>query len=128
MTICGSPKSPLGCVKLRRGGILKRRDGCQNGLARFVRSNLCLVHVTPKTEDSSKVPDLDIVFADKSVPAMAVRAGAKRTKYGVMEFFPFVLESFGVCGKDALKLLDLVSLEGLSLGFSTRMTKLQFRR
>ena len=57
--------------------------------------------------DSSKVPDLDIVFADKSVlvdvsgtdllipsirhdvagipgHAMAVRAGAKRTKHGVM--------------------------------------------
>jgi hypothetical protein len=31
-------------------------------------------------------------------------------------------------GKDALKLLDLVSLEGLFLGFSARITKLQFRR
>jgi hypothetical protein len=48
-------------------GILERHDSCQNGLARFARSNLCLVHVTPKTEDFSKVPDLDIVFADKSV-------------------------------------------------------------
>ncbi len=44
------------------------------------------------------------------------------------EFFRFVVESFGGLGKDALKLLDLVSLEGLSLGFSARMTKLQFRR
>jgi len=127
-----------------------------NGLARCARSNLCLVHVTPKSEDSSKVPDLNMVFADKSVladvsgtdplipslrhdvagilgHALAVRAGAKRTKYGVMaeiqgkEFFPFVVESFGGMGKDALKLLDLVSLEGLSLGFSAKMTKLQFR-
>jgi hypothetical protein len=96
-----SQNYPLGCVKLRRGGILKR----QNGLARFARSNLCLVHVTPKTEDSSKVPDLDIVFAEKSVlvdvsgtdplipsiphdvagipsHALAIRAGAKHTNYG----------------------------------------------
>ena len=29
------PNDPLGCVKLRRGGILKRHDSCQNGLARF---------------------------------------------------------------------------------------------
>ncbi len=42
--------------------------------------------------------------------ALAVRAGAKRTKYGVMaevqgkEFFPFVVESFGGLGKDALKM------------------------
>jgi hypothetical protein len=43
------------------------------------------------------------------------------------EFFPFVVESFGGLGKDALKLLDLVSLEGLSLGFSAKMTKLHFR-
>ena len=43
------PSHPLGCVKLRRGGILKRHDSCQNGLARFARSNLCLVHVTPKS-------------------------------------------------------------------------------
>ena len=44
--LCGddmrdSPNNPLGCVKLRRGGILKRHDSCQNGS----RSNLCLVHV-----------------------------------------------------------------------------------
>jgi hypothetical protein len=54
---------------LRREGILKRYDSYQNGLAWFARSNLCLVHVTPKTEDSSKIPDLDIVLglADKSI-------------------------------------------------------------
>ena len=75
-------------------------------------------------EVSSKISDLDIVFAAKSVlvdvsgadplipslrqdvagipgHALAVRAGAKRTKYGVMaeiqgkEFFPIVVESFG---------------------------------
>jgi hypothetical protein len=43
---------------------------------------------------------------------LAVREGAKRTwsKYGVMaeiqgkEFFPFVVESFGGLGKDAVRL------------------------
>ena len=45
--------------------------------------------------------------------ALAVRAGAKRTKYGVMaeiqgkEFFPFVVESVGGLANDALKLSDL---------------------
>ena len=54
------------CVGLRRSSINKRHDSCQNGLARFARSNLCLVHVTPKSEDS-KVPDLDVVLAAEAV-------------------------------------------------------------
>ncbi len=56
--------------------------------------------------------------------------------YGVMaanqgkEFFPFVFvaETFGGLGRDALRLLDLVSMEGLFFGSSARMTKAQFRR
>ena len=49
--------------------------------------------------------------------ALAIRAGAKHTKYGVMaanqgkEFFPFVVETSGGLGRDALRLLDLVSLD-----------------
>ena len=145
---------PLGCVSLRRGGINKRHDSCQNGLARFARSNLCLVHVTPKSEDS-KVPDLDVVLAAEAVlvdvsgtdplapsirravagtpgHALKIRAGAKRSKYGEMaaearEFLPFCIESYGGLGEEALKLLDLVALEGLSLGASARVTKSQFR-
>ena len=91
-------------------------------------SALCM-----STEDSFKVPDLDFVFADKCVlvdvsgtdpldgirhdvagvpgHALAIRAGAKHTKYGVMaanqgkEFFPFVVETSGGLGRDALRLL-----------------------
>lgn len=157
--LCGAdmhshPTHPLGCVKLRRAGVNKRHDSCQNGLAGFCRANLCLVHVTPKLEDS-KVPDLDIVFAAESrlvdvsgtdplapsirravagIPgqALKIRAGEKFSKYRDMaaalgkEFFPFAVESYGGLGEEALKLLDLVALEGLSLGPSARMTKVQF--
>jgi hypothetical protein len=92
------------------------------------RTSASCMSITPKSEVSSKVPDLDIVFAAKSVlvdvsgtdplipslrqdvagipgHALAVRAGAKRTKYGMMaeiqgkEFFPFVVESFGCLGE-----------------------------
>ena len=43
------------------------------------------------------------------------------------EFLPFCVESYGGLGEEALKLLDLVALEGLSLGASARVTKSQFR-
>jgi hypothetical protein len=54
--LCGTDH-PLGFVKpeLRRGAINKRHDSCQNG---FARSNLCLTRCRP---------DLEVVFADKSV-------------------------------------------------------------
>ena len=140
---------------LRRAGINKRHDSCQNGLARYARSNLCLVHITPKSVDS-KVPDLDVVFATEGVlvdvsgtdplspsirqsvagapgQTLKIRAGAKRSKYRELaaeqgkEFLPFCIESFGGLGEEALKLLDLVALEGLALGASARITKSQFR-
>ena len=103
-----------------------------------------------------KVPDLDVVFAAKAVlvdvsgtdplapsirrsvvgapgQALKIRAGAKYSKYRELaaeqgkEFFPFCIESFGGLGEEALSLLDLVALEGLSLGASARITKSQFR-
>ena len=61
--------------------------------------------------------------------ALKIRAGAKRSKYRELaaeqgkEFLPFCIESFGGLGEEALKLLDLVALEGLALGASARITK-----
>ena len=54
---------PLGCVRLHRSGN-KLTNSCQNGLARYAASNLCLVHVTPKFEEFN-VPDLDVVLAPR---------------------------------------------------------------
>ena len=42
------------------------------------------------------------------------------------DFLAFGIESFGGLCKDALKLLDLVTLEGLVGGSKSRMTKGQF--
>jgi hypothetical protein len=67
------------------------------------------------------IPSIRHDVAGHGVPghALAIRAGAKHTKYGMMaanqlqgkEFFPVVVETFGGLGRDALRLLDLVSLD-----------------
>lgn len=144
----------LYCKPLLRRTVNQRHDRAQNGLARYARSNSCIVHVTPKTHESL-VPDLEIVFFDKSrftdlsgihplaptyreqvagVPghALTIRESYKTGKYRSYaesqgkDFLAFGIESFGGLGKDALKLLDLVALEGLANGSNARMTKRQF--
>ncbi len=102
-------------IKLRRGAINNPHDSCQNGFARFARPNLshpCHPEVGGGSQ-LGKVPDLDVVFADKSVlvdisgtdplapsirrsvagvPGRALAIRDKRSKYGVMaaEGFSFV--------------------------------------
>ena len=51
---------------LLQKSINARHDRCQNGAARYARSNSCIVHTTPKTFES-KVPDLEIAFYNRAV-------------------------------------------------------------
>ena len=145
----------LYCRTLLRKTINQRHDRAQNGLARYARSNSCLVHITPKTSES-RIPDLELVLVEGAwmidlsgihplapsykdqvvgVPGHAptIRENAKSSKYCTFaksqgkEFSAFGIESYGGLGKGAQKVLELIGLEGLAGGSPNRMSRRSFR-
>ena len=143
------------CSKLKRRSLNRRHDAAQNGLARYARSNSCIVSITPKRADS-KVPDLRVVMTPNAtqvdvsgihplapsyehkvhgVPghAAVMRENSKTSGYkdgaeadGDL-FAPFVIESFGGLGEKALDLIKAISEEGACIDAqSYRISKQQF--
>ena len=143
------------CSKLKRRSLNRRHDAAQNGLARFARSNSCIVSITPKRADS-KVPDLRIVMANGAVQvdvsgthplapsiegkvhgvaghALVMRENSKTSKYKDFAesqgdtFSPFAIESYGGLGEKALDLVKAISEEGACIDAqSYRFSKQQF--
>ena len=143
------------CPKLKRRSLNRRHDAVQNGLARYARSNSCIVSITPKRADS-KVPDLRVVMASGAVQvdvsgthplapsiegkvhgvaghALVMRENSKTSKYKDFAesqgdtFSPFAIESYGGLGEKALDLVKAISEEGACIDAqSYRFSKQQF--
>jgi hypothetical protein len=135
---------------LKRLSTNRRHDSCQNGLARFARSNTCIVQTTPKTS-RSLVPDGRISLLRGNVMfdvsgiyplapsfrsqvagvqghAVEQREAYKRGKYNAYaisqgcEFLAFGVEAFGGLGESAKKLMRWIADEGEAVGASQYRT------
>ena len=133
------PWHALTCVNLRRGVITQRHNAAMNVLCKFARSHGVLCRLEPK-DDSSLVPDGEFHLPRSTVlvdvsgthphcasyrvkairdPGSAVvgRETTKHTKYDAYAtsaragFVPFVLDTYGRLGKEALAFIDLIISE-----------------
>ena len=149
------PWHPLSCVNLRRGVITQRHNAALNLLCKFARSHGVLCRLEPK-DDSSLVPDgefhlprttvlIDVSgthphcasYRDNAVrdsgSAIVARESTKHAKYDAYaasaqaDFVPFVLDTYGRLGDEALAFVDRILAESYHGVVSPyAMTKAEF--
>jgi hypothetical protein len=146
------------CVKIRRKAVTTRHDSAAQLLARYARSNGALARIEPKDE-ASLVPDGEIILptttdlfdvsgthpaaqsyrvnnARHPGAAIVARARSKNNKYLAYasnlgaRFVPFVIDTYGWLGKDALRLVKDIENDAfhprLGLPACTRITSSNF--